>query len=208
VLAFLIATGWTTSIWGFSHGALRPRVATEPGAASIGARRAGGPAAGEQIERYAVDFRLRPDGSMHVKETIQYQFGSAHRHGIVRTLPLESRYDQDHDREYPIEHIKIFSPTGAPVQEQTTGDSRVTLRIGDPDNARVTGNQTYVIDYDLKAVVNSFPDHQELYWNAIGNAWTVPIRAGSSPKPPTPEPRRPAPGSAAMTSAPATQKPK
>jgi uncharacterized membrane protein YgcG len=157
LLAFLVLAGWPTLLGGVAQAA----------------------PAGEQIARYTVDFRLRPDGSMHVKETIQYSFGTAHRHGIVRTLPLESRYDKDHDREYPIEHIKVFSPTGAPVQEQTTGGSRVTLRIGDPDNTQVTGNQTYVIDYDLQAVVNSLSDHQELYWNAIGNAWTVPIRATS-----------------------------
>jgi Predicted membrane protein (DUF2207) len=39
----------------------------------------------------------------------------------------------------------------------------------------VTSRQTYVISYDVRGVVNSFSDHQELYWNAVGNQWDAPI---------------------------------
>jgi len=29
-------------------------------------------------------------------------------------------------------------------------------------------------------VINTFPDHQELYWNAIGDEWQVSIAAASA----------------------------
>src|SRR6187549_2940619 len=79
-----------------------------------------GATVGERIGRYAIELHLAVDGSMDVKETIEYDFGPAHRHGIERTIVLRSRYDSGHDREYPIDQIAVSSPTGAPVQRAVT----------------------------------------------------------------------------------------
>src|SRR5262249_4923861 len=46
--------------------------------------------------------------------------------------------------------------------------------IGDP-NRTVTGSHRYVISYVVAGALNGFPDHQELFWNAVGTEWTVPI---------------------------------
>jgi uncharacterized protein (TIGR04222 family) len=133
---------------------------------------------GEQITSYAVDLMLKQDGSMHVQETINYDFGGVSKHGIERRIPVEFTYDNTHIREYPISNIKVSSPTGAHSDEKTVDGPVTTIRIGDP-NKLVTGQQTYVINYDIKGVVNSFTDHQELYWNAIGSEWSVPINAAT-----------------------------
>ncbi len=135
----------------------------------------------EQITRYDVDLMVKPDGSMHVQETIAYDFGAAHKHGIERTIPVTFADNDKRDRFYPLSNIKVASPTNAPAQEKTLdGDGPVaTIRIGDPGNGDVTGRQTYVINYDVGGVVNNFTDHQELYWNAIGNKFDVPIDAGT-----------------------------
>ena len=134
-----------------------------------------GATAGERIGRYTIDLHLAVDGSMDVKETIEYDFGPAHRHGIKRTIVLRSRYDSGHDREYPIDRIAVFSPTGAPVQRAVTPGPTTEVRIGDPADDSVTGKQTYVVSYHLKNVVTTVAGHQELYWNAIGTEWAVPI---------------------------------
>jgi len=144
-----------------------------------GATAASASANGERIDRYQVALRPATDGSMQVEETIEYNFGTAHRHGIERTIPLVSRYDARHDREYPIDHITASSPTGAPAQQTTTFDPVVRVRIGDPNNNSVTGRQTYVIRYQLHRVVTSYPDHQEVYWNPVGTEWKVPITAAT-----------------------------
>jgi len=135
----------------------------------------------EQITSYGVDLMVKPDGSMHVQETIAYDFGFTSKHGIERTIPVSFTYDDKRDRRYPLSNITVSSPTGAPDDEKTLdSDGPVaTIRIGDPNNANVTGKQTYVINYDVGGVVNSFSDHQELYWNAIGNGFTVPIDAAT-----------------------------
>jgi uncharacterized protein (TIGR04222 family) len=129
----------------------------------------------ERITHYDVQLALRPDGSMRVQETIDYDFGTQRRHGIYRTIPVESAYDRDHRRVYPISDIDVSSPTGAPKQTEVEKGATVTIKIGDPDIDDVTGKQTYVIAYDVQGVVNGFTDHQELYWNTVGSQWGVPI---------------------------------
>lgn len=133
----------------------------------------------ERISSYDVDMVVGKDGSMSVKETVQYDFGSSvDKHGFYRTLPTRMGYDKDYRRLYPIDHIAVSSPTGAPADLDTSrGENDVLIRIGDP-NQTVDGVQTYVISYRVKAVLNGFSDHDELYWNVFGNAasgFDVPI---------------------------------
>jgi uncharacterized protein (TIGR04222 family) len=138
---------------------------------------AGYAAGDEQITSYSVDLTLDRSGVMQVVETIAYDFGTERRHGIIREIPNEFGTGQANQvREYPIDGLEVDSPTGAPDQfeESQTGSTR-EIKIGDPDNGDVTGEQTYVIRYDVSGALNGFDDHQELYWNAIGSEWSVPI---------------------------------
>ena len=61
----------------------------------------------------------------------------------------------------------------APVQVSHTG-RYLHLRIGDP-NITVSGVHVYTITYRVEGAPRSFDDHQELYWDAIGNQWPVRI---------------------------------
>ncbi len=60
-----------------------------------------------------------------------------------------------------------------PVKTSHTG-RYLHVRVGDP-NAIVTGVHRYTISYGIAGAARTFPDHQELYWDAIGDQWTVPI---------------------------------
>jgi hypothetical protein len=138
---------------------------------------AAGPAAADTAERItqlSAAFELRTDGTMHVTEVIDYDFGSAERHGIERFIPLKFRYDADRNRVYPISDVTASSPSGAPADVDVIGGDVTTLRIGDPDRT-VSGLEKYVIEYDLAGVVNTVGGGQELYWNALGNDTAVPV---------------------------------
>jgi uncharacterized protein (TIGR04222 family) len=129
----------------------------------------------EQISRYTVAMDVRRDGSMRVTETIDYDFGSSQgKHGIFRTIPTVFPYDDTRERVYPIDDVDVSSPTGAPDDTKVEDGKVTSIRIGDADKT-VSGRQTYVLTYDVGGVVNSFGDHQELYWNAIGTEWSVTI---------------------------------
>jgi uncharacterized protein (TIGR04222 family) len=133
----------------------------------------------EAIKRYDVDVTIEPSGALLVRETIDYDFGVVPRHGIFRVIPTRVDYPPkaNHDRVYPLDVLSVRASEGTPAQYtvETEGDDE-QIKIGDPDRT-ITGEHRYEITYRMRGVLNGFPDHDELVWNAIGTEWPVPIGA-------------------------------
>lgn len=130
---------------------------------------------GEHITRYDFQAVIEDHGDLVVTEQIDYDFGFEDHHGIFRDIPTRLRYDDEHDRVYPLRDVQVSSPDAPDQFTQEGGPGGTTrLRIGDPDRT-ISGQHTYTISYRLEGALNSFPDHIELYWNAIGDQWEVPI---------------------------------
>jgi Predicted membrane protein (DUF2207) len=143
----------------------------------VGVLVAAGPAAaqsGESITSYDTNMDVTADGSLHVTETIGYDFGGNTRHGIVRQIPVRFRYDDTHDRVYPVSAVSVTMDDASIPFGSSTVDGNLNLKIGDP-NKTISGSHRYVISYTIAGALNGFPDHQELFWNAVGTEWTVPI---------------------------------
>ena len=138
-----------------------------------------GPAAAqagsERITAYNVEIQVEATGSMLVTETIDYDFASNSRHGIFREIPVRTGYDSRYERTFPLKVISVAGSEGTPDEyESETAGNYKRLKIGDPDKT-ITGAHRYTIVYRVDAALNGFPEHDELYWNAIGTEWTVPI---------------------------------
>jgi uncharacterized protein (TIGR04222 family) len=132
--------------------------------------------AAERIDRYDVAIVIEDDGSLTVTETIAYDFASNERHGIIREIPTTLPYDDTYDREYPLTVLSVTA-TGDASADYTIehpGGGVTAIKVGDPDRT-ISGRHTYEIRYRVEGALNGFPDHVELYWNAIGNEWDVPI---------------------------------
>ena len=130
--------------------------------------------AAEAIRSYDVEIRIQADGSLRITEIIDYDFGSNARHGIFRKVPTRFRFDDTYDRVYPLD-VESVTATGAPDDVEVTEEfAETNIRIGDPD-VTVTGRHTYTIVYTVEGALNGFPQHDELYWNAIGDEWEAPI---------------------------------
>lgn len=128
----------------------------------------------ESITSYDTAFAIQPDGSVVVTEQIVYDFGGGERHGIIREIPVRSRYNGSYDRTYTLTVQSVQSPD-APAQYQVENNgSSVSIKIGDPGQL-VTGEHTYRLTYRLQGVLTAFTSDDEFYWNAIGNQWNVPI---------------------------------
>ena len=131
--------------------------------------------ASETTPRYDVAIVIEPSGSILVTETIEQDFGSTPRHGILRVIPDRLAYSDRYDRVYPIEVLSVQTSPGTPDDVETSHEGGdFTIRIGDPDTT-ITGTHTYKIQYRVRGAMNGFPDHDELYWNAIGTGWEQPI---------------------------------
>ncbi len=135
----------------------------------------------EVIHSYDVAIEIRADDSIRITEVIAYDFGSTAHHGIFRDVPTREAYDDRYDRVFPL-HVESVEATGGAsadyeVSQEPGGITRI--KIGDPDET-VTGPHTYTIVYTVEAAMNGFRDHDELYWNAIGEDWEVPVEEATA----------------------------
>ena len=137
--------------------------------------------ASEVIHSYDVAIEIRADDSLRITEVIAYDFGSTAHHGIFRDVPTREAYDDRYDRVFPLRVESVTATGGASadyeVSQEPGGITRI--KIGDPDRT-ITGPHTYTIVYTVDAAMNGFRDHDELYWNAIGEYWDVPVERATA----------------------------
>jgi uncharacterized membrane protein YgcG len=139
----------------------------------IGSAPVGNADEGWVITSFHSDIVVAADSTITVTEDIRVDLGSLSKHGIFRTIPLRYRYDSTQDRFYELTVESVTNGTVAvPYDDSTSSDNEV-IKIGDP-NRLVTGKQRYVITYSVNGAINSFSDHDELFWNVDGALWPVP----------------------------------
>ncbi len=130
----------------------------------------------ERILSFDSDILVRPDSSMSVVETIEVTAAAQQiKHGIYRDFPqlyhgkLGLRVKTGFD-------VKSVMRDGRPEPfHLEKRDNGVRVYIGSSSVMLPTGNHTYKIVYETDRQLGFFPDHDELYWNATGNAWAFPI---------------------------------
>jgi len=131
------------------------------------------------ITSFHSDIQIAANSALTITESINVDFGSLEKHGIFRTIPLRYRYDDTHDRYYQMT-VDSVTDGAKPVLYTTsiTNDNEV-IKIGDP-NVLVRGVNRYVIKYRIAGAMNSFSDHDELFWNVDGALWPVPKQTVSA----------------------------
>jgi hypothetical protein len=144
-------------------------------AVAVGAGTSATAQASERIRAYDVDITIEPDGALRIRERIEYDFGGSQgRHGIYRDIPTRLAYDTAYDRVYPLEVVSVTSATAPDGYELLSEPGGITrIRIGDPDRT-VEGRHSYELVYRIRGGLNGFAEHDELYWDAIGDDWSVP----------------------------------
>ena len=147
----------------------------------------------EVINSFHTDLKVKEDGTLHVVETINYDFKRNNRHGLVRDIPLTDTvgtFDRmsianltvvdENGADYPFVVSGLESPILGKLFSSFALNSEVaTIKIGD-EHVPVSGEMTYVISYDVKNALGYFDDRTELYWNTTGNHWLIPIKSAST----------------------------
>ncbi|HEX2119225.1 MAG TPA: DUF2207 domain-containing protein [Acidimicrobiales bacterium] len=129
----------------------------------------------ERITFYNVEIQVEPTGSLLITETIDYDFAANERHGIYRDIPVRLGWDSRYERIYPLDVLSVEGSEGTPDEYQTeNAGNHKRIRIGDPDRT-ISGAHRYTVRYRVNNALNGFDSHDELYWNAIGTEWSVPI---------------------------------
>jgi len=125
------------------------------------------------ITSFHSDIVIAPDSSLIVTEDIRVDFGALQKHGIFRTIPLRYRYNDNQDRFYALEVRSVTDGANPLLYDDSVDSDNEVIKIGDP-NRLVSGKQRYVITYAVTGAMNSFSDHDELFWNVDGALWPVP----------------------------------
>jgi hypothetical protein len=136
---------------------------------------------GERIPSYHVDLKLAADGTMAVEETIRYDFGANDRHGILRDISTKTAYagiDRRQFQSLRIEDVSVARDGHTePFETSASSDVR-SLKIGDAATT-ITGTHEYRVRYTVRRATGHYDAFDELYWNAIGPGWKVPIDQAS-----------------------------
>ncbi len=137
------------------------------------------------LKSFTAEITVQPDGTIDVVEIIEADFGALQKHGIFRDLrtrfacePVESGPDplfpcpEGKERVYQVDFGGVsdaVASSGRPVPFtlENTG-KRTRIRIGDPDRL-VSGMQAYRLTYRIRAALNAFDDHDELFWNVLSD---------------------------------------
>ena len=162
--------------------AIKRAAAQPPRSANPGERRAG-----MQLDRilsFTSDVTLRANATLQVREEfVAHSAGDGFRYGMVRDLPIDSeaRWDQRLVGPYAKDtgiRVQILEVTedGAPVSyEQGSDAAYEQLRIGEPFEPLAPGDHRFVVRYEADGVTQFLSDHDQLYWNAVGHYWRLPV---------------------------------
>lgn len=133
-------------------------------------------ATAESILSFDSVLTVNTDNSVTVQETIVYDTGSLSRHGIYRDIyPYSSQR-----RRMSITDVSVTDEQGNAYQFDTMHSGNYfRIKIGDPD-VTFSGEKTYVIRYRATRAVAHFSDTDEIYWNALGDAWEMPIDSATA----------------------------
>ncbi len=149
------------------------------GAAITAAGNAAADRGGYAIRDFHTEIAVQENSDLLVTEHLTVDF-SEPRHGIYRSIPV--RYTDPRGFGYSL-GFRLLGVTGGDgdkVGTKTSNQGRyVNIRIGDADRT-VQGKMVYVIRYRIRDALLHTPEHDELYWNATGNEWRVPIDRASA----------------------------
>lgn len=129
----------------------------------------------ERIDQFNVTVDVARNGDIVVTEAIDVTAeGVEIRHGIQRDLPRY--YESGGDRLPYVYQVLAVERDGRREHYETSHEGNAfRIRIGDADELVSEGAHAYRIRYRVKNQVRYFDRYDEVYWNATGNYWTLPI---------------------------------
>lgn len=129
-----------------------------------------------EILSFDADLEVRKDGSLMVTENIEADFQGTPKHGIYRDIPLQTQDRLGIKRSIRITFLEAQDERERPWQVKLTREGAYRrIRLG-REGATYDGRKTFKLSYRVDRALGHFPDHDELYWNATGNNWAVPMR--------------------------------
>jgi hypothetical protein len=134
----------------------------------------------ERILSYQSEIRILADGTLEVEESIRVRAeGNQIRRGLYRDFPTQYR-DRLGNRVRVDFEVLSLERDGRPEPWFTESISRgVRVAFGSDELLPFPLTLTYTLRYRTSQQIGFFSAHDELYWNAIGTGWTLPVEAST-----------------------------
>ncbi|MBX9686684.1 MAG: DUF2207 domain-containing protein [Candidatus Obscuribacterales bacterium] len=129
---------------------------------------------GDRIKSMDVVLSLGKNSSLFVSETMLVDFAANQHHGIVRRIPLRSIVN-GREMHCRIEPTQVDCDQAAANYVVDRSANELSIKIGDADKL-LSGEHRYKIQYFVTGAVRLAGDKPELYWNAVGDGWKMPIQ--------------------------------
>ena len=133
----------------------------------------------EKITNFDVDFKVNKNGSIDVVEKISYITDEDGKRGIYRNIPY--KYDNasviKFENKIGIYNFKATYLNGTPTGLYSQNEDNVMYnRLGKEDIfLKPNEEYTYVISYTMYNLIRTSGNVKQIYINAIGNYWEIPI---------------------------------
>jgi len=130
-------------------------------------------ARGFTIANFVTSVQVKPDASLVVREDITFEFQGAPA-GVYRTIPV--RYERAGlEFALRLDGIGVYDEASRPLRQEIAYAGRyVRIKAWVPGATDTKKIVTFV--YRVRRGLLRFEDHDELYWNATGDEWEVPIQ--------------------------------
>lgn len=128
----------------------------------------------EKINSFNSQIEINTNGSINVTENISYDFEGVEKHGIFRNIPYVKTID---NKKYEMNLVieSVTDEKNNPYTFQLNYPTeKLQIKIGD-SNELVTGIRDYIIKYKVDGALGYYQTFDELYWNATGNDWQIPM---------------------------------
>ncbi len=137
------------------------------------------------IERYDVVLLVQSNGDVQVTETIHPHFNGSWN-GIFRDLSLEHFDANDRRQRLQLDVGGATGADGTPLKVEASGNGRWTRRLKIWVPGAHDATRTVVLRYVVHNAIRFFDQDSEvgaldeLYWNATGDQWEVPIERATA----------------------------
>ncbi|MFZ2049029.1 MAG: DUF2207 domain-containing protein [Minisyncoccia bacterium] len=128
----------------------------------------------EKINDFQTSIVVNSDSSLIVEENIVYDFGTLEKHGIYRTIPINYQTKLG-NQSIGLKDISVTDEKDNAYNFTVSNSgNKEEIKIGNA-NFTITGVHVYKIKYKVERAIGYFDTFDEIYWNATGNEWNVPI---------------------------------
>jgi uncharacterized membrane protein len=127
------------------------------------------------IKNFDTTIQINKDSTIDVNEKIVVDFSREQHHGIYRLIPIKYVDTEGKNSQIPIHVSSITDENGKAINYSVSDeDEYLNIKIGDPD-VYVNTLITYNISYKAERAIGNYDAYDEIYWNATGDKWEVPI---------------------------------